>query len=105
MIEDMYRECPAQYFEALHLGPSAIGNKQGIGTDIEGRALAEFPAPQLYGAHMFEMFIEHMRHHAKRIRKITVVDLILEVGDDDRAEITTHDTDCFAPIKRSRPGC
>ena len=83
---------------------AVVGDEQRIGADVEGRARAELAAPQLDGAHVLEMLVEHVRHHAQRIWKIAVGDLILEVADDDRAEIPAHDTDCFAPIKRSRPG-
>jgi hypothetical protein len=35
---------------------------------------------------------------------VTTLDLVLEVADDDRSEVPTHDSDCFAPIKRSNAG-
>ena len=53
---------------------------------------------------MLKVFIQHVRDHAQHVRQFTVGDLVFEVADDDRGEILAHDSDCFAPIRRSRAG-
>ena len=104
LIEDVHREFPPERHEASHLGPCAVGNEQRVGSDVERRRRAEFAAPQTDGAHVLEIFIQHVRHHAQHVRKFAVRDLVLEIADDDRARSSAHDTDCFAPIRRNRAG-
>ena len=60
---------------------------------------------------MLEVRVQHVRYHAEHVGRIaanevavTTLDLVLEVADDDRREMPTHDSDCFAPIKRSNVG-
>ena len=45
LVEDVHRELPAQHHEASHLRPSAIGDEQRVGADVEWRRGAEFAAP------------------------------------------------------------
>ena len=95
---------PTQRHEASHLRPSAIGDEQRVGADVERRGRAEFAAPHADGAHVLEVLIQHVRDHAQHVGKLAVCDLVLEVADDDRGEVLAHDIDCLAPIRRNRPG-
>ena len=73
--------------EARHLRPGAVGNEQRVGADIERRRRAEFAAPQPDGAHVLEILVQHVRHHAEHVGQIAVGDLVFEIADDDRGEI------------------
>ena len=68
-----------------------------------GGVRAEFAAPHANGAYVPEVFIQHVRDHAKNVRKSAVRDFVFEVADDDVAEVA-HDSDCLSPIRRSRAG-
>ena len=104
LIEDVRRKFPTQHHEAGHLGPGAVGDEQRVGADVERRRGAEFAAPQSDGAHVLEVLIQHVRHHAEHVGQIAVCDLILEVADDDRGEVLAHASDCLAPIRRNSAG-
>jgi hypothetical protein len=103
-IENVDGELPAKHLETSHLRPCAIGDEQRVGTNIERRCSAKLAAPQTDGAHVSKIFIEHMRDHAQHVREIAFPTFVLEVGDHDLRKISTHDTDCLAPISRSNPG-
>ena len=96
---------PAQRHEAGHFRPRAVGDEQRVGADVERRRRAEFAAPQPDGAHVLKVLVQHVRHHAEHVgqvrrrrsrirsRQTTIV-----------VKFSAHDSDCFAPIRRSRPG-
>ena len=80
--------------------------KSVSGPMSNGGACAELAAPQLDGAHVLKVLIQHVRNHAKHVRQFTVCDLILEVADVDRGEVllTLHRLPILAPISGARPG-
>ena len=103
-IEDVYRELPTQRHEASHFGPGAIGHEECVRSGVERRSCTEIFAPHSNGAHVSEVFIQHVHHHAQHPREVPVSDLVLEVADIDDGEVLAHDIDGFAPSKRARAG-
>ena len=100
----MLGKSPVQYHEAAHLGPSAVGDEQCVGADVEWRGRAKISAPHSNGVHVPEIFIQHVRHHAQDVREVAISYFIFEIADDDRSKIPLHNVDCLAPIKRNSPG-
>ena len=103
-IEDVHREISSPDHEAGHFRPCGIGDEQCVGADVERRRGAEFAAPHSDGAHVLKVRIQHVRDHAQHVREFAVCNFVLEVADDDRAEVLAHAKVCLAPIKRNSPG-
>ena len=61
--------------------------------------------PHSNGVHVPEVLVQHVRHHAQRLREPAVGDLILEIDDDGLfRKIPAHDSFCLAPIFRRIAG-
>ena len=53
-----------------------------------------------------EGLVQYIRDETQHVGQVAVVHFVFEVSDDNLAKAFTcgHDTDCFAPISRKRPG-
>src|SRR6516162_7362175 len=104
LVEDVYWEPPAQNLEASHFCPSAVAGKQNVGASIEWWGCIKLSAPPAFGANVLEALVQDVRHHAQRIGKVAVCNLIFEIADGNGAKVIAHDC-CFAPMSRNRAGC
>src|SRR5262249_3647383 len=102
LIKDIGWKLPSQRHEAGHLRPCGVCHEKRIVTDIKRWRCAEVSAPHPNGTYVLKVLVQHVRDHAQDVRKFAVCDFVLEVADNNRREV--HDTDCFAPIRRSKAG-
>ena len=106
LVEEVDGERPAQDLEAGHFRPQRVADDERVGADVEGRGRAELSPPQMDGAHVLQVLVQHVCHHAQRLGELAGVGLELEIDDDDLVEVSAaHVGSCLAPIRRSRPGC
>jgi hypothetical protein len=54
---------------------------------------------------VLKVFVEQVRNQTQHIRQVAFFDLVLEIGNDNAAEILAHDSFCFPPTNRKKAGC
>ena len=94
-VEDVLGEPPAELQKTSHLRPRRIGDDHRVGADVEGRLRAEIAPPPADGAHVPEMFVQHVGDHAQDAGKAAGRDLIFEIEDDDRPKYLAHESFCL----------